>query len=212
MKYVSLNMKSYFQRENSIDFLQAEEAKYQKILDDAFTNSKSPAYAKDKNWLDSPWKGFFTGKGPFPYPKTGISEDTLKTIGVKAHELPDGFTLHRGLKRVFDNRAKLLQERAVDWALAESMAIGSVLLDGHHVRLSGQDVERGTFSHRHHVLHDQEKDLVFHVPMNYLSPTQGHYTICNSSLSEFAALGFELGYSTTNPNSLVIWEAQFGRD
>jgi 2-oxoglutarate dehydrogenase E1 component len=105
----------------------------------------------------------------------------------------------------------MLQEREVDWALGESMAIGSVLLDGHHVRLSGQDVERGTFSHRHHVLHDQEKDLVFHVPMNYLSPTQGHYTICNSSLSEFAALGFELGYSTTNPNSLVIWEAQFGK-
>ena len=133
-------------------------------------------------------------------------------IGVKAHELPDGFTLHRGLKRVFDNRAKMLQEREVDWALGESMAIASVLLDGHHVRLSGQDVERGTFSHRHHVLHDQEKDLVFHVPLNYLHPTQGHYTICNSSLSEFAALGFELGYSTTNPNSLVIWEAQFGRN
>ncbi|CAF3851602.1 unnamed protein product [Adineta steineri] len=192
------------------DWYEAEEAKYQKILDDAFANSKSPAYAKDKNWLDSPWKGFFTGKGPFPYPKTGISEETLKTIGVKAHELPEGFALHRGLKRVFENRAKMLQEREVDWALGESMAIGSVLLDGHHVRISGQDVERGTFSHRHHVLHDQDKDLVFHVPMNYLSPTQGHYTICNSSLSEFACLGFELGYSTTNPNSLVIWEAQFG--
>ena len=186
-------------------------AKYQKILDDAFVNSKSPAYAKDKNWLDSPWKGFFTGKGPFPYPKTGVSEDILKTIGDKAHELPDGFNLHRGLKRVFEKRAKMLQEREVDWALAESMAIGSVLLDGHHVRLSGQDVERGTFSHRHHVLHDQEKDLIFHVPMNHLHPTQGHYTICNSSLSEFAALGFELGYSTANPNSLIIWEAQFGK-
>jgi 2-oxoglutarate dehydrogenase E1 component len=106
----------------------------------------------------------------------------------------------------------MLKDREVDWALAESMAIGSVLLDGHHVRLSGQDVERGTFSHRHHVLHDQEKDLQFHVPLNYLSSTQGHYTICNSSLSEFAALGFELGYSTTNPNSLVIWEAQFGKE
>lgn len=155
-------------------------------------------------------KGFFTGRGPFSYPETGISEETLQSIGVKAHELPPGFHLHRGLKRVFENRAKMLQEREVDWALAESMGIGSVLLDGNHVRLSGQDVERGTFSHRHHVLHDQEKDLAFHVPMNYLHPTQGHYTICNSSLSEFAALGFELGYSTTNPNSLVIWEAQFG--
>ncbi|CAF3932957.1 unnamed protein product [Rotaria magnacalcarata] len=192
------------------EWYEAEEAKYDKILNDAFTNSKSSAYAKDKNWLDSPWKNFFTGKGPFPYPQTGVAEETLQNIGVKTHELPDGFVLHRGLTRIFEGRNKLLQAREVDWALAESMAIGSVLLDGHHVRLSGQDVERGTFSHRHHVLHDQEKDLVFHVPMNYLSPTQGHYTICNSSLSEFAALGFELGYSTTNPNSLVIWEAQFG--
>ncbi|CAF3663589.1 unnamed protein product [Rotaria socialis] len=192
------------------EWYEAEEAKYDKILNDAFTNSKSPAYAKDKNWLDSPWKNFFTGKGPFPYPQTGVAEETLQNIAVKTHQLPDGFVLHRGLTRIFEGRNKLIQAREVDWALAESMAIGSVLLDGHHVRLSGQDVERGTFSHRHHVLHDQEKDLVFHVPMNYLSPTQGHYTICNSSLSEFAALGFELGYSTTNPNSLVIWEAQFG--
>lgn len=154
--------------------------------------------------------GFFTGEGPFPYPNTGIEEEALKHIGSKVQELPPGFNLHRGLKRVFEGRDKMLNEREVDWALAESMAIGSVLIDGHHVRLSGQDVERGTFSHRHHVLHDQDKDLAFHVPMNHLSPTQGHYTICNSSLSEFAALGFELGYSTTNPNSLVIWEAQFG--
>ncbi|CAF3244215.1 unnamed protein product [Rotaria socialis] len=170
------------------EWYEAEEAKYDKILNDAFTNSKSP----------------------FPYPQTGVAEETLQNIAVKTHQLPDGFVLHRGLTRIFEGRNKLIQAREVDWALAESMAIGSVLLDGHHVRLSGQDVERGTFSHRHHVLHDQEKDLVFHVPMNYLSPTQGHYTICNSSLSEFAALGFELGYSTTNPNSLVIWEAQFG--
>ncbi|CAF0807367.1 unnamed protein product [Rotaria sordida] len=192
------------------EWYEAEEAKYQRILDDTFANSKSSAYAKDKNWLDSPWKNFFTSKGPFPYPETGVSEETLKTIGIKAHELPQGFVLHRGLIRVFEKRSEMLQEREVDWGLAESMAIGSVLLDGNHVRLSGQDVERGTFSHRHHVLHDQEKDLVFHIPMNYLSPTQGHYSICNSSLSEFAALGFELGYSITNPNSLIMWEAQFG--
>ncbi|CAF3876722.1 unnamed protein product [Adineta steineri] len=193
------------------DWYEAEEVKYQKILDDAFTNSKNPAYAKDKSWLDSAWKGFFIGQGPFPYPTTGVSEETLQTIGDKIYKVPKGFNLHDRLKeRIFQDRTKMLQKREVDWALGESMAIGSILLDGHHVRLSGQDVERGTFSHRHHVLHDQNKDLVFHVPMNYLSPTQGHYTICNSSLSEFAVLGFELGYSTTNPNSLIIWEAQFG--
>jgi len=105
----------------------------------------------------------------------------------------------------------MLKDRQVDWALGESLAIGSILFNGDHVRLSGQDVERGTFSHRHHVLHDQAKDLHFYIPMNHLHPTQGRYTICNSSLSEFAVLGFELGYSITNPHSLIIWEAQFGK-
>lgn len=81
---------------------------------------------------------------------------------------------------------------------------------GIHVRLSGQDVERGTFSHRHHVLHDQKIDQKIYNPLNDLSETQAEYTVCNSSLSEYAALGFELGYSMVNPNSLVIWEAQFG--
>jgi 2-oxoglutarate dehydrogenase E1 component len=78
------------------------------------------------------------------------------------------------------------------------------------VRLSGQDVERGTFSHRHHVLHNQAKDLDTLVPLNHLALNQAHYTVCNSSLSEFAVLGFELGYSLTNPNALIMWEAQFG--
>lgn len=192
------------------DWYDAEVASYDKLLDDAYNQSKSPAYEKIKNWLDSPWKNFFTNEGPFPYPNTGISEDLIQKIGTRLHELPNDFTLHRGLQRVFENRLKMLKDRQVDWALGESMAIGSVLFNGGHVRLSGQDVERGTFSHRHHVLHDQAKDLHFYVPMNHLHPTQGHYTICNSSLSEFAALGFELGYSITNPHSLVIWEAQFG--
>jgi 2-oxoglutarate dehydrogenase E1 component len=78
------------------------------------------------------------------------------------------------------------------------------------VRLSGQDVERGTFSHRHHVLHNQSKDLDTLIPLNALTVNQAHYTVCNSSLSEFAVLGFELGYSLTNPNALIMWEAQFG--
>lgn len=104
----------------------------------------------------------------------------------------------------------MVKNRTADWALGEALAFGSLLIEGTHVRLSGQDVERGTFSHRHHVLHDQEKDLSTYVPLNHLSVSQAHYTVCNSSLSEYAVLGFELGYSLTNPNSLVMWEAQFG--
>ena len=118
--------------------------------------------------------------------------------------------MHRGLKRALEGRAKLITNRTADWAIGEALAFGSLLIEGTHVRLSGQDVERGTFSHRHHVLHDQDKDLHTLVPLNHLTVNQAHYTVCNSSLSEYAVLGFELGYSLTNPNSLVMWEAQFG--
>ncbi|CAF4391945.1 unnamed protein product, partial [Adineta steineri] len=164
----------------------AEVTKYEKFIDTAWTNSKNSAVVKIKSWIDAPWKGFFNKHGPFPYPKTGISEDKVKNIGIKAYEPPKDLNLHRGLKRIFDNRIKMLEERQIDWALAESIAIGSILDSGHHVRLSGQDVERGTFSHRHHVLHDQEKDLVTYIPLNNLHQTQGNYTICNRSLTEFA--------------------------
>ncbi len=118
--------------------------------------------------------------------------------------------MHRGLKRILETRHKLISNRTADWAIGEAFAFGSLLIEGTHVRLSGQDVERGTFSHRHHVLHDQNKDMNTLVPLNHLTVNQAHYTVCNSSLSEYAVLGFELGYSLTNPNSLVMWEAQFG--
>lgn len=136
----------------------------------------------------------------------------LVKIGRKFSEVPSSeFDVHGRLKRItLKNRDKLVDKREVDWALGEAMAFGSLLIEGTHVRLSGQDSERGTFSHRHHVLHNQAKDLDTLVPLNGLWPSQAHYTVCNSSLSEFAVLGFELGYSLTNPNSLVIWEAQFG--
>uniref|UniRef100_A0A9J7Y357 2-oxoglutarate dehydrogenase-like, mitochondrial n=1 Tax=Cyprinus carpio carpio TaxID=630221 RepID=A0A9J7Y357_CYPCA len=114
------------------------------------------------------------------------------------------------LSRILRGRADMVAKRTVDWALAEYVAFGSLLKDGIHVRLSGQDVERGTFSHRHHVLHDQEVDKRFCIPMNHLWPNQALYTVCNSSLSEYGVLGFELGFAMASPNALVCWEAQFG--
>ena len=156
-------------------------------------------------------KGFFRGTGPFPYPDTGVSEENLMTVVNKFSEKPEGnFVIHQGLKRTLDQRAKMIKNRVADWAIGEAVAFGSLLIEGTHVRLSGQDVERGTFSHRHHVLHNQEKDMDTYIPLNNLTVNQAHYTVCNSSLSEYAVLGFELGYSLTNPNSLVMWEAQFG--
>ena len=104
----------------------------------------------------------------------------------------------------------MVNRREIDWALAEALAFGGLLKEGIHVRLSGQDVERGTFSHRHHVLHHQTKDRSTYKPLANLYPDQAPYTVSNSSLSEYAVLGFELGFSMTNPNALVLWEAQFG--
>ncbi|KAI8868066.1 hypothetical protein GQ42DRAFT_108923, partial [Ramicandelaber brevisporus] len=107
-------------------------------------------------------------------------------------------------------RAKSInEEKGLDWATGEAMAFGSLLMEGKHVRLSGQDVERGTFSHRHSVLHNQAREESY-TPLANLSPTQPAFTVCNSSLSEYGVLGYELGYSMVNPNALVMWEAQFG--
>jgi len=194
------------------DWYDAELKKYDTILEDAYVEAKGDQYRKEKYWLDSPWKKFFKGLGPFPYPLTGVDEATISHIANKYSEIPKikGFQVHRGLKRILDGHAKMTSNRVADWALGEALGMGSLLMEGTHVRLSGQDVERGTFSHRHHVLHDQEIDLNTVVPLNQLSVNQAQYTVCNSSLSEYAVLGFELGYSLTNPNSLIIWEAQFG--
>ncbi|KAH7444890.1 hypothetical protein KP509_02G096100 [Ceratopteris richardii] len=133
-------------------------------------------------------------------------------LGKAITTLPSEFSFHRTIKRVYDARAQMIETgHGVDWATAEALAFGTLLIEGNHVRLSGQDVERGTFSHRHAVIHDQKTGQIYcpldHVIMNQEAEM---FTVSNSSLSEFGVLGFELGYSMENPNSLVLWEAQFG--
>ncbi|XP_076168173.1 oxoglutarate dehydrogenase Nc73EF isoform X1 [Ptiloglossa arizonensis] len=187
--------------------------KYEKICEEAYTNARQETHIKYKDWLDSPWSGFFEGKDPLKVSPTGIKEDTLIHIGKKFSSPPPNaaeFVIHKGIERILKSRMEMIEARTVDWALGEAMAFGSLLKEGIHVRLSGQDVERGTFSHRHHVLHHQTVDKATYRPLCYLYPDQAPYTVCNSSLSEFGVLGFELGYSMTNPNALVCWEAQFG--
>ncbi|XP_011498666.1 PREDICTED: 2-oxoglutarate dehydrogenase, mitochondrial isoform X3 [Ceratosolen solmsi marchali] len=187
--------------------------KYEKICEEAYTNAKQETHIKYKDWLDSPWSGFFEGKDPLKSSPTGIKEDTLVHIGKKFSSPPPNaaeFVIHKGIERILKARMEMVESRQIDWALGEAMAFGSLLKEGIHVRLSGQDVERGTFSHRHHVLHHQTVDKATYRPLCYLYPDQAPYTVCNSSLSEYGVLGFELGYSMTNPNALVIWEAQFG--
>eukprot|EP00066_Takifugu_rubripes_P002275 XP_003964098.1 PREDICTED: 2-oxoglutarate dehydrogenase-like, mitochondrial isoform X1 [Takifugu rubripes] len=191
-----------------------EVAKYDKICEEAYASSKDEKILHIRHWLDSPWPDFFTADGEpktMSYIPTGLDEEILQHIGKEASSVPlEDFNIHPGVSRILRGRADLVKKRQVDWALGEYMAFGSLLKDGIHVRLSGQDVERGTFSHRHHVLHDQEVDKRICVPMNHLWSNQAPYTVCNSSLSEYGVLGFELGFAMASPNALILWEAQFG--
>jgi 2-oxoglutarate dehydrogenase E1 component len=164
------------------------------------------------DWLDGRWAGFTTA-GDKDDPRrgtTGVEIKTLKEIGQKITALPDGFHLHRTLNRFFDNRRKAIETGVgIDWSTAEALAFCSLLLEGRRVRLSGQDSERGTFSQRHSVLHDQETDARY-TPFNHLGDGQARFEVINSMLSEEAVLGFEYGYSAAEPNALTLWEAQFG--
>uniref|UniRef100_A0A0N8DDT8 2-oxoglutarate dehydrogenase, mitochondrial n=1 Tax=Daphnia magna TaxID=35525 RepID=A0A0N8DDT8_9CRUS len=187
--------------------------KYEKICEEAYVKAQKETQIRYKDWLDSPWSGFFEGKNQLKMGNTGVIEETLKHIGKRFSSTPPNaaeFVVHKGIERILRARMEMVEARTVDWALGEAMAFGSLLKEGIHVRLSGQDVERGTFSHRHHVLHHQTSDKSTYKPLCNLYPDQAPYTVCNSSLSEFGVLGFELGYSMTNPNALVCWEAQFG--
>jgi 2-oxoglutarate dehydrogenase E1 component len=168
--------------------------------------------ANKADWLDGRWSGFKTG-GDTDDPrrgKTGVAIAELKEIGHKITAIEPGFHLHRTLLRFFENRRKAIDSgQNIDWATAEALAFCSLLLDGHRVRLSGQDSERGTFSQRHSVLIDQENERRY-TPFNHLREGQARYEVINSMLSEEAVLGFEYGYSLAEPNALTMWEAQFG--
>jgi 2-oxoglutarate dehydrogenase E1 component len=141
---------------------------------------------------------------------TGVGRDELERLVVAATAVPEGFTVHPKLLRQFENRAQLVAEGEVDWALGEALALGSVLLEGTDVRLSGQDTRRGTFSQRHSVLVDYHTGEEW-VPLAHLpGEGVGRFGVYDSLLSEYAALGFEYGYSVESPEALVAWEAQFG--
>ncbi len=143
-----------------------------------------------------------------PAPETGVDHDVLMTVASATMTAPAGFTVHPKLERQFTQRRALLESGEVDWALGEALAFGSLLVDGTNVRLIGQDSRRGTFSHRHAALIDYETGDQF-IPLANLD-TAGFFTVRDSFLSEYAALGFEYGYSVESNRSLVAWEAQFG--
>ncbi len=162
-------------------------------------------------FLEEEWKGFKYAEAE-DFTKeilTGVSAKKLKDIGIKINTLPLEKSFIKKTKKIFEERQKMIDEDRLDWALGELLAYSSLLLEGHPVRISGQDSMRGTFSHRHAglVIEDSNEN---YIPLHHLSEEQATFEIYNSPLNEYGVLGFEYGYAMATPNSLTIWEAQFG--
>lgn len=158
------------------------------------------------------WRELRITKDPKDFnvsPETGVQSDTITHILDKLTYLPEDFKPLSKVKRLFKNITKAREKNALDWGMAELLAYGSILMEGKNIRMTGQDVRRGTFSHRHAVLKDASEGKAYN-RLSTLSDDQGRFEIYNSFLSEFAVLGFEYGYSLVTPDDLVLWEAQFG--
>ena len=187
----------------------AAKAAYRATLDAAFeaANNFKPNKA---DMLDGKWSGLEQKTLEFVRGETGVDRDVLLEVGRGLTRVPDGFNLHRALTRQLKAKDKMFETgEGFDWATAEALAFGSLALEGHPIRLSGQDSERGTFSQRHSSWIDQETERR-HKPLKYIRDEQALFEVINSMLSEAAVLGFEYGYSLAEPNTLVLWEAQFG--
>lgn len=200
-------------KENILTFQQVNQSqkKFKSFLDDELLESKTYR-SQNPDWLKGIWKGFSDS--------TDDAEDNIMTsipvtiinmLVNKLSTIPNNFTAHTKIARIYGQRKKMLQSGlSIDWGMGETLAYAALLHDGYHVRITGQDVERGTFSHRHAVIHDQKTNAKF-IPLSGLNESEaGTFRIHNSTLSEFAVLGFEYGYSLSSPKTLVIWEAQFG--
>jgi 2-oxoglutarate dehydrogenase E1 component len=162
------------------------------------------------DWLDGKWSGIGHADEGARRGVTGVEVGLLKEVGRKITSFPKSFTPHKTIARILGNRRKMIDEgKGIDWATAEALAFGTLVVEGYRVRLSGQDSERGTFSHRHAVLMDQVNEKKY-TPLKHISKEQVPFEVINSMLSEEAVLGFEYGYSLAEPNALVLWEAQFG--
>ncbi len=180
-------------------------------LQDEFESTKSAGFTPDTQTLEGLWTGYYGGKERSDdEADTTVSEAALTEVIRNSATVPETFNLHRKLKRVLETRVDSANgNRAIDWATAELAALGTLAMEGHPVRLSGQDCGRGTFSQRHAVLHDTQTAESY-TPLNHLGESQAQVNIINSPLSEAGVLGFDYGYSLDAPDSLIIWEAQFG--
>ncbi len=182
------------------------------LLDASYEASRVKSKTKVKHFLESTWKEYrkATDKDFEQSPETGFDKKELVALANKMSSLPKGEKFFRKIEKVFEDRLKMVADDKLDWGMGELLAYATLLTEKHPVRISGQDVERGTFSHRHAVVktdEDQEKEFI---PLNLLEDGQAKLSIYNSLLSEYGVLGFDYGYAFGTPNGLTIWEAQFG--
>jgi len=182
--------------------------KFKDLLDDQFKNAKD--YKPKIAWFEGTWSAYKPEKGKDKRGVTGSDTKNLLAISDKINSLPKNINLHKTILKILNNRKEAVKNGSnIDWSTAEALAFGSLLKEGYPVRLVGQDSGRGTFSQRHSVLRNQ-KDNSRYVPLNNISDNQKQFEVVDSFLSELAVLGFEYGYSLVEPNTLTLWEAQFG--
>ena len=196
--------------ENSIsnDEFEKNKTDFNLLLDNQFKSAKDDKPKLD--WFEGTWSRYRPQKGKDKRGKTGVDENTLISISNKINSLEDQLKAHKTIKKIFSKRHEsILAKKNIDWSTSEALAFGSLLNEGFPVRLVGQDSGRGTFSQRHSVLRNQE-DNSRYIPLNNISENQKNFEIVDSFLSELAVLGFEYGYSLVEPETLTIWEAQFG--
>ena len=187
------------------------EKEFDDMLQERLDDAKQIEKAKITNFLEEVWTDFRKSKrNDFENsPPTSVEKSKLLLLAKKMNSLPKGKKYFRKIVKLFDDRLKMIESDKLDWAMGELLAYATLLDEGKSIRISGQDVERGTFSHRHAIVktEDDEEEIV---PLNLLNDHQGKFEIYNSLLSEYAVLGFDYGYAFNTPNGLTIWEAQFG--
>ena len=192
----------------SLDQIELQKNSYKKFLEKEYELSKT--YKSELKWFEGAWSRFKPGLGKDKRGVSGVKKEKLIEIGKKISTIPSELNVHKTLKKIFDLRYQIFDKnKLVDWSTAESLAFATLLTEGFSVRLSGQDSGRGTFSQRHAVLRNQDNHDRF-VPLNNIVQGQKKFEVIDSLLSELAVLGFEFGYSLSEPETLVLWEAQFG--
>jgi 2-oxoglutarate dehydrogenase E1 component len=206
----------YFKQLESEGVITKDEAKkieddYNNFLEEEFETSRKMEKALVYDFLSATWEGFRHGKyADFENsPETGFDKKKLYELGIKLSTLPEGKKYFRKIAKIFEDRMNAVKDDRLDWGTAEMLAYATLLEEGHPVRISGQDVERGTFSHRHAVVKTEDTEEEIET-LNLLSDKQAKFSVYNSLLSEYGVLGFEYGYSLATPKGLTIWEAQFG--